>query len=103
MVVWTFGELLIIDITLYGAALVLEYVALIRLRQTVPNEHRPFKIPLNIFGLVIMALLPLTVYIIALATSLMHEEKALKPIIFALLALSSAEVGWLIVRLVRRR
>jgi amino acid transporter len=103
MVVWTFGELLIIDITLYGAALVLEYVALIRLRQMVPNEHRPFKIPLNIFGLIVMALLPLSVYIIALTTSLMNEDKALKPIIFALLALLSAEVGWLIVRLSQKK
>ncbi len=32
MTVWTFEELLIIDITLYGAALFLEFIALIVLR-----------------------------------------------------------------------
>ena len=55
------------------------------------------------FGLVIMALLPLSVYTIALTTSLIHEDKALKPIMFALAALLSAELGWQIVRLVHKR
>jgi amino acid transporter len=103
MVFWTFGELLVIDITLYGAALFLEYIALIRLRHLAPDEHRPFKIPLKIPGLVLMALLPFSVYIIALVSSLMHEDKAFKPIVFALVALLSAEVGWLIVRFINKK
>ena len=103
MVVWTFGELLIIDITLYGAALLIEYITLIRLRLIAPNDHRPFKIPLNIFGLVIMALLPFTVYVIALTSSLMHEEKALKPVAFAIITLLSAEVGWRVVTFIKKR
>jgi len=45
MILWTFGELLIIDVTVYGAALFLEYIALVRLRIIAPDEHRPFKIP----------------------------------------------------------
>jgi amino acid transporter len=60
MVFWTFGELIIIDISLYGAALFLEYVALIRLRKIASGDHRPFKIPFNRFGLLLMALLPLS-------------------------------------------
>ena len=98
MVLWTFGELLIIDITLYGAALFLEYIALIRLRKITPNEHRPFKIPLKIPGLIAMTLLPLSVYTIAMIGAFLNSEKALTPAVFALVTLLSAEVVWLVVR-----
>jgi amino acid transporter len=98
MVLWTFGELLIIDITLYGAALSLEYVALIRLRTIAANDHRPFKIRLNKRGLVIMALLPATVYIIAMIGSFLNSDKALVPAIFAIVALFSAEALWQLVK-----
>jgi amino acid transporter len=98
MVFWTFGELIIIDITLYGAALCLEYVALIRLRKLAATEHRPFKIPLNRFGLVVMALFPFTVYGLALTGAFLNMEKALKPALFALLTLCSAELVWQLVQ-----
>jgi amino acid transporter len=94
MVVWTFGELLIIDITLYGAALLLEYVALIKLRIIAADEHRPFKIPLPIPGLIIMALLPFSVYVIALTAAFMDSGETLKPVLFAVIALMTAELGW---------
>lgn len=98
MVVWTFGELIIIDITLYGAALCLEYIALIRLRKIAMADHRPFKIPLNRFGLSLMALLPFTVYAIALTGAFLNMDKGLKPALFALATLCSAEVVWLVVQ-----
>lgn len=103
MIVWNFEELLIIDITLYGAALFLEYLALIRLRKIAADEHRPFKIPLNIFGLIIMALLPLSVYVIAMIAAFMNSEKAIKPAVFALITLFSAEVVWALVRYINNR
>lgn len=103
MVLWKFEELLIIDITLYGAALFLEYVALIRLRKIAAYEHRPFKIPLKIPGLVLMALLPLTVYIIAMVGAFLNSEKALLPAVFAIVALFSAEIVWLVVKRRNRR
>lgn len=98
MVLWKFEELLIIDITLYGAALSLEYVALIRLRKIAANDHRPFRIPLKIPGLAIMALLPLTVYMIAMAGAFLNSSKALVPAVFAIVALFSAEIVWLVVK-----
>jgi amino acid transporter len=94
MVFWSFGELLIIDITLYGAALLLEYVALIRLRKIAASETRPFKIPLKVPGLIIMALLPFSVYIVAMIGSVLNSEKALLPAVFAMVFLFSAEVVW---------
>jgi amino acid transporter len=102
MVFWTFGELIIIDISLYGAALFLEYVALIRLRKIASADHRPFKIPFNRFGLLLMALLPLSVYAIAMTGAFMSTGKALKPLLFAIAALLSAELVWLAVKWSRR-
>jgi amino acid transporter len=97
MVLWDFGELLIIDITLYGGALFLEYLALIRLRRLAPDEHRPFRIPLKIPGLIAMTLLPLTVYFIALGSALRSSGASLRPLLFALAILFSAELIWQVI------
>ena len=98
MVLWDFGELLIIDITLYGAALFLEYVALIKLRKIAADEHRPFRIPLKIPGLIVLTLLPLSVYFIALSCALIDSGKTFKPLVFAMIVLLSAEIVWQFVR-----
>ena len=47
MVLWRFDDLLIIDVVLYGCALLLEFIALIRFRQLEPRMIRPFRIPLH--------------------------------------------------------
>jgi amino acid transporter len=103
MTLWDFGELLVIDITLYGAALLLEYIALIRFRIKEPQLHRPFKIPLGVPGLVLMAALPFAVYGCALTAALLDEGGSLKPLLFALATIASAEVLWQVVRLRRKR
>lgn len=94
MVIWSFGDLIIIDITLYGAALFLEFIALIRLRTLLPHEPRPFKIPLNKTGLVLMALLPLFVYSVAMTGAILNSDRTLKPLLFALFLLMSGELIW---------
>ena len=97
MILWTFGDLLIIDVTLYGAALFLEFISLIIFRIKLPHEPRPFKIPLNVAGLWFLVLLPISVYCIVLASAFSIEGKMLKPALFALGALFSAEVIWQII------
>jgi amino acid transporter len=97
MILWTFGDLLIIDVTLYGAALFLEFISLIIFRITLPEEKRPFKIPLGIPGLCILILLPIGVYTIALTSAFSLENKMWIPALFALGALMSAEVVWRII------
>jgi amino acid transporter len=97
MILWTFADLLVIDITLYGAGLFLEFVSLIVLRVKMPDALRPFKIKLNIFGLCIMTLIPFSVYAIALAGAFSEEGGTLKPALFAAGALLSAEVIWQII------
>lgn len=94
MILWSFVDLLIIDVTVYGAGLSLEYISLIKLRKTWPDVRRPFKIPLNITGLCIMLILPVSVYFVALAGAFSSTERAVWAAVFAIAALSSAEVIW---------
>jgi len=97
MVLWGFTDLLIIDVTIYGAGLALEYIALIRLRIKEPETHRPFKIPLGIPGLCFGLILPVSVYFIALGGAFSSTKSAVSAAIFAILTLASAELLWQIV------
>ena len=94
MVLWTFGELLVIDVTIYGAGLFLEYFSLIKLRVSAPDAHRPFRIPMNVAGLVILIALPIAVYCIALTGVCLSTNDAWKPAIFAIIVLFIPEVVW---------
>jgi amino acid transporter len=95
MILWTFADLLIIDITLYGAGLFLEFLSLIVLRKKMADANRPFKIKLNITGLYIMTIIPFSVYIIALAGSFVAGN--FSAALFAVIALVSAEIIWQII------
>ncbi len=100
MIVWSLEDLLIIDVMVYGAGLFVEYIALIALRIKEPDAHRPFKIRLNVFGLSVMIIVPFIVYGIAVSGALANEENTttIKPVLFAVAALCSAEVIWQIIR-----
>lgn len=103
MILWTFTDLVIMDVTLYGAGLFLEFFSLIALRIKAPNEHRPFKIPLKVTGLCIVFLLAISVYAIGLFGAFSQSEKTLLPASLAVLALLSAEILWRIVLWVKPR
>jgi amino acid transporter len=94
MILWTFADLIIIDVIVYGAGLSLEYVSLIKLRLRHPDIHRPFRIPLNITGLCLMLLMPVAVYFIALAGAFTSSADMIRPAVFAICALISAEIMW---------
>ncbi len=98
MILWTFADLLIIDVTVYGAALFLEYLALIRLRITSPNDYRPFKIPFNVTGLFVMMLIPFVIYAIALFAAFTSEGSSLTPALFAVATLLTAQLIWWIMK-----
>ncbi|MBL7670511.1 MAG: APC family permease [Bdellovibrionaceae bacterium] len=56
----SFSKLIIVDILFYMMGLSLEFLTLIVLRRKEPNLKRPFKIPLGISGLILMALVPMS-------------------------------------------
>ncbi len=94
MAIWPLLDLFIIDVTVYGAGLSLEYISLIKLRKVSPDAHRPFKIPLGITGLCLMMLLPFTVYFVALAGACMSPGQSFWAAIFAMVVLATAELAW---------
>jgi amino acid transporter len=55
------GSLVVADALLYAFALSLEFAALIQLRRTEPNLRGAFRIPLERRGVIILALVPLTI------------------------------------------
>jgi len=94
MILWPFADLLIIDVTVYGAGLSLEYISLIKLRIREPETHRPFKIKLSVTGLCMMIVLPVTVYFVALAAAFSSTQQAVWAAVFAIAVLASAELIW---------
>ena len=98
MVFWEFGDLLIIDVTLYGAALFLEFVALIVLRRTNPDARRPFRVPLNVPGLVAMTVLPAACFVVALAAALSALSMYTNATLFAIAAVTTAPIAWLFLK-----
>jgi amino acid transporter len=97
MIAWSFTDLLIIDIILYGAGLCLEFISLIVLRIKEPNTQRPFKIPLKLIPLCIIISLPMVVYFIALFAVFKQSGSVSNSVIFAIAALLSAPVAWIVI------
>ncbi len=53
-----FGKLVVIDILLYSAALLLEFVAFLVLRKREPGMNRPFRVPGEWGGAIVISILP---------------------------------------------
>jgi len=70
-----FERLVTLDILIYGASLLLEFVALGVLRLTEPDLPRPFKVPGGIFGVVLTGAFPMLLLAFAVVRS--HPEQIL--------------------------
>ncbi len=62
----SFDKLIMLDILLYGASLILEFLALIVLRIREPELMRPFRVPGGMLGAVAVAIGPTALLVIAL-------------------------------------
>ncbi|MDP4259954.1 MAG: APC family permease [Bacteroidota bacterium] len=102
LVLFTFSDLVIMDIILYGAGLALEFVALIVLRLREPNTLRPFKIPLGVPGLVLMIVLPLGIYGVALSGAIYAQGRNMMIVLIALGMMFSAVLAWAMIRIFQR-
>ncbi len=98
MVLWGFGDLLIIDVSLYSAALIPEFITLIAMRRSRPDAVRPFRIPTNVAGLIALTLLPLACIVAALAGLVGSGAVHLGAAWFALAAILTGPAAWMIVR-----
>jgi amino acid transporter len=68
-----FAKLVMLDILLYGASLILEFLALIVLRLREPDLPRPFRIPGGMTGAVLVGVGPAALLIFALIKK--HSEQ----------------------------
>jgi amino acid transporter len=68
------GKLMVVDILFYTLGLSLEFCALIALRKKEPSLARPFRIPLENFGLTILSIIPLSLALIVAVFSTMGED-----------------------------
>ena len=98
LVLFTFSDLIIMDIILYGAGLALEFLALLILRAREPNIRRPFRIPLGKTGLVFLFLLPVVIYTVALTGAIQSSEKIGLPLYLAIGMLFSPAIVWPFIR-----
>ena len=69
----SFEHLVLLDILLYGAALLLEFVALVVLRLREPALARPFCVPFGVAGCVALAVGPALLLLLSLVRNF-HEE-----------------------------
>jgi len=61
-----FERLLTLDVLIYGASLLLEFLALAVLRVTEPSLPRPFKVPGGLFGAIFAGVLPTLLLVLAI-------------------------------------
>jgi amino acid transporter len=94
-----FKDLAVVDVTIYTAALLLEFIALIRLRVCQPDLKGTFRIPGGLPVIVLMGLLPAFVLALAIQHRLTEQENGAKAIYLTLGALAT---GPLLYPLARR-
>lgn len=93
-----FGKLVVVDIILYSAEVVLEFVALIALRRTMPNADRPFKIRGGIAVLVLLTLLPTAFAVAVVWATLSDPETDARHLWVVLAGLASGVILYFIRR-----
>jgi amino acid transporter len=97
LVAGTFGELLVMDVTIYGAGLFLEFFSLVKMRLSAPDMSRPFRIPLGTAGLCALIALPVIVYIIALTGICRSGENMVNPVYIVISVVIITELLWQVV------
>jgi amino acid transporter len=96
---FTFERLISIDLVLYGASLVLEFVALVVLRLREPGLPRPFRVPGGTAGAVIAGVGPTLLIAFAMYAARNERVLGLNALLFALLvALAGAALYPLLFR-----
>jgi amino acid transporter len=90
---FTFERLISIDLVLYGASLLLEFVALIVLRRREPALPRPFRVPGGLAGTIAVALGPALLIAFAIYGARDERVLGLNALLFStLVALAGAAI-----------
>jgi amino acid transporter len=98
----SFERLISIDLVLYGAALVLEFVAMVVLRVKEPGLARPFRVPGGFWGAVLVGLGPTLLIGFALWAARGERVAGLPALGFAALVAAAGPLVYLISKAARR-
>ncbi|MCD0167415.1 APC family permease [Deinococcus sp. 12RED42] len=101
LVVGPFQTLAVTTVLLYGVSLILQFAALIVLRVKAPDMPRPFRVPGGLPGVLLVALLPTFIIILAVRGTVLESGTAFLGLAGALLA--SAPVAYLMLGAVFKR
>jgi amino acid transporter len=94
----SFERLISIDLVLYGAALVLEFVALVVLRVKEPELARPFRVPGGLWGTVAVGVGPTLLIAFALWAARSERLAGLPALGFAAIVAAAGPMVYLVVR-----
>ena len=89
-----FDRLVTLDVLLWGASLVLEFLALIILRLREPQMQRPFRVPGKIPGTVLVAALPTALLIVAAFHAGEERMAGMSVWLFGLLVMSAGVLAY---------
>ena len=98
---FTFERLISIDLVLYGAALQLEFVALIVLRLREPALQRPFRVPGGLAGTIVCGIGPALLIACAMYAARGEQVAGLPALVFAALVAAAGPLLYLAGRLIR--
>ncbi|MGA8937630.1 MAG: APC family permease [Acidobacteriaceae bacterium] len=92
---FTFERLISIDLVLYGASLILEFVALVVLRRREPDLVRPFRVPGGTVGAIFLGIGPTLLIVFALWAARDERVLGVNALLFsALVGIVGAVVYW---------
>ncbi len=100
---FSFERLISIDLVLYGAALLLEFAALIALRLREPALPRPFRVPGGVAGTVLAGVGPLLLIVFALWAARDERVGPLPALLFALLVALAGAIVYAAMQLWQQR
>ena len=89
-----FERLVTLDIMLYGASLVLEFMALIWLRVREPELPRPFRVPGGLFGAVALGITPLLMLGFSVVRSQSEQILGMSSFAFGLILMGAGVVAY---------
>jgi amino acid transporter len=99
---FTFERLISIDLVLYGASLLLEFVALIVLRYREPDLVRPFRVPGGIVGAIAVGVGPALLIAFALWAARNEQVLGLNALLFSAIVGIAGAVVYAVAELIRR-
>ncbi len=93
-----FKRLVTLDIMLYGAALMLEFVTLVALRIREPELKREFKVPGGLAGAIMVGVFPFALLCLALVESGRETILGINGLVFGAMIMVAGFVGYLVTK-----